>query len=467
MYIKIGSNGNLLRLFIFTILVTFLVLSLYHIPILVWAGSELQTDLPTIMDAELEAELIFEGEFEFEENDISPISSMAVLSSDDILLLEKNTGRVYRIINGEMLQEPLLDVSVANERERGLLGIAVATQENEPTHVYLYFTRSSNEKDGKDLCRMSNFGCKEPDYAEGNVVYRYELEEDDNALVNPQLIIKLPSLPGPVHNGGTMIFGPDDNLYIAIGDVGGSFAAKEFKTMAQNYQEGVNPDGRSGIIRIDPYDAAGAGNATIIGDDDPLGKYFAYGIRNSFGMDFDPVTGNLWDTENGPDCCDEINLVEPGFNSGWEEVQGIWKYNKTDRVTTSLVFSSNNTHLVDFNGQGEYSPPEFIWKDTVGPTALKFFNSDKYGKEYENDLFIGSSHGRSVYHFDLKENREELSLDGGLKERIADDRNELRAVTFAEGFDFITDIDLGLDGYLYVLSYNGNRARIVRIVPST
>ena len=51
-------------------------------------------------------------------------------------------------------------------------------------------------------------------------------------------------------------------------------------------------------------------------------KYYAYGIRNSFGMDFDPVTGNLWDTENGPSYGDEINLVEPGFNSGWQVVQG-------------------------------------------------------------------------------------------------------------------------------------------------
>ena len=54
----------------------------------------------------------------------------------------------------------------------------------------------------------------------------------------------------------------------------------------------------------------------ILGNTYPLNLYYAYGIRNSFGMDFDPVTGKLWDTENGPDYGDEINLVEPGFNSG-------------------------------------------------------------------------------------------------------------------------------------------------------
>jgi aldose sugar dehydrogenase len=366
-----------------------------------------------------------------------------------------------------MSDEPLLDLSVANERERGLLGIAVVTsqeneEENRPTYVYLYFTQSSEGEDGKDNCELPRFRCEEPDDAEDNVVYRYELK--DNELVNPQLIIRLPSDPGPVHNGGAIAIGPDNNLYIAIGDVGGSFAAEEYETMAQNYQEGVKPDGRSGIIRTD-LDGATLAIEAVSGEEDFLDKYYAYGIRNSFGLDFDPVTGDLWDTENGANCCDEINLVEPGFNSGWKEIQGIWKYDKIDGGTAGLAINPRSD-LVDFNGRGKYSPPEFIWKYTVGPTALKFFNSDKYGKEYENDLFVGSSHGRSVYHFDLDHNREELSLDGGLMDRIADDRGELQRATFGEGFDFITDMDIGPDGYLYILSYEGSRASIVRIVPS-
>ena len=63
----------------------------------------------------------------------------------------------------------------------------------------------------------------------------------------------------------------------------------------------------------------------ILGDKYPLDIYYAYGIRNSFGIDFDPVTGKLWDTENGPQFGDEINMVEPGFNSGSDRVYGIWE----------------------------------------------------------------------------------------------------------------------------------------------
>ena len=77
--------------------------------------------------------------------------------------------------------------------------------------------------------------------------------------------------------------------------------------------------GRAGILRV-TQDGRPVGHG-ILGPDDPLNKYYAYGIRNSFGIDFDPLTGNLWDTENGPDYGDEINLVRPGFNSGWKVVQ--------------------------------------------------------------------------------------------------------------------------------------------------
>jgi glucose/arabinose dehydrogenase len=95
---------------------------------------------------------------------------------------------------------------------------------------------------------------------------------------------------------------------------------------------------------------------------------------------WDPVTGNLWDTENGPWYGDEINLVLHGFNSGWSKVQGIWKPN-SDKMGKILLDPSSSV-LVDFNGKGYYSPPEFIWKKSVGPSAIKFLKSNLYGSEY-------------------------------------------------------------------------------------
>ena len=91
----------------------------------------------------------------------------------------------------------------------------------------------------------------------------------------------------------------------------------------------------------------------IIGTTHPLNKYIAYGVRNSFGLDFDPVTHKLWDTENGPSSNDEINLVDPGFNSGWKDLMGF----------APAGFNFNN--LVNFGGKGKYSNPEFVWTQPV------------------------------------------------------------------------------------------------------
>jgi aldose sugar dehydrogenase len=89
-------------------------------------------------------------------------------------------------------------------------------------------------------------------------------------------------------------------------------------------------------------------------------------------LDFDPITGNIWDTENGPGDGpgdgDEINLVEPGFNSEWHEVHG---------MASNTAGFDLEEDIVDFEGKGKYSDPEFAWINTVGPTALTFLNSDK------------------------------------------------------------------------------------------
>jgi glucose/arabinose dehydrogenase len=119
--------------------------------------------------------------------------------------------------------------------------------------------------------------------------------------------------------------------------------------------------------------------------------------------------------------------------------------------------------LVDFGGKGIYSGPEFTWIKTVGPTAIKFFNSDMFGAEYKNDMFVADINNGNIYHFDLNANRTSLLLDGPLKDKIADRPEELENVIFAKGFNGIADMQVGPDGYLYVLS-NGS---IYRILPAS
>jgi aldose sugar dehydrogenase len=385
--------------------------------------------------------------------------NMAFLGVNDILVLEDTKGKVWRIVNGQISDEPLLDLPAYTPD--GLTGIAVSKLENGSTYVFLYLNEAPTNL-GRDVGTFEEVESLNQTLGydrEGDRLYRYELV--DNKLVNPKLLFQIPdktrNIFQEIHHGGEVIIGPDNNVYAVIGDIDGH-EHPDSRTRAQNYQNGTDPDGRAGIISITQDGNVVDGNG-ILGNDDPLNRYYAYGIRNSFGMDFDPVTGNLWDTENGPNYGDEINLVEPGSNGGWSKVQGFWKPDGEDRGEEDL----DPDDLVDFAGAGRYTPPKFVWNATVAPTALKFFNSDKFGEGYENDMFVGDINNGNLYHFDLNDDRTELVLNEPLSDKVADNREELEQVIFAKGFNGIVDLQVGPDGYLYILS-NGS---IFRIRPAT
>ncbi len=440
-----GGKANRLTLFFIIFFVSFIVSTHYclsfadaspsHLPMLL----PNQQGVPSIGDQNLKLELIAQGLYR--------PTSIAFLGPDDILVLEKDNGTVRRIVDGTVLAEPLLDVSVATRSERGMLGIAVARQETtKPIYVFLYYTESNGNRDGVD----SSIG-EEP---LGNRLYRYELV--DNKLVNPKLLLDLPATLGHMHNGGVTLVGPDNNVYLVIGDVKGSNPQEEESSL----------DGRSSILMIN-QDGEAVDRKGILGDRHPLNKYYAYGIRNSFGMDFDPLTGNLWDTENGPGFGDEINLVEPGFNSGWKEVQGVWK---AESYSGGSVISGHPDNLEDFGGKGEYSMPEFTWESPVGVTAVKFLNSQKLGKEYQNDMFVGDINNGNLYRFDLTEDRRDLAVDNQLEDKIVHKGDDLENIIFGKGFNGggtsfvgISDIEVGPDGYLYIVSFG--QGAIYRIIP--
>jgi glucose/arabinose dehydrogenase len=416
-----------------------------------------------LKDPNLTIEIILSG--------IETPTAMAFLGPDDMLVIEKDTGKVQRIQNGEIAEEPLLDVSVANQVERGLLGIAVSKNLSEnKTYVFLYYTEAEsdtveeeegNNGDGEE----SNGDNGEP---VGNRLYRYELSEDGNKLINPKLLLDMPYKPGPAHNGGTIAIGghSDNNICVVIGNLEVP-PLNEWTgdNLAQNVRDGEDPDGRAGIICVTPNGQkinyndkteVGMGGGGILGDKHPLDMYYAYGIRNSFGIAFDPVTGNLWDTENGG--YDEINLVEPGFNSGFSVITG-----SSQNSLNKDRFDEDD--LVDFEGKGTYSDPELDLGQHVVPTAIVLYDSDVLGEEYENDIFVATYTGK-ILHFDfLDENRTELVLEDELADKMADTQDELEDVTFVDDMGSITDLKVGPEGYLYATLFGYKTGDIVRIVP--
>jgi aldose sugar dehydrogenase len=407
---------------------------------------------PSLTDRDLRVELVAR-DFDFP-------TSIEFLGKDDFLLLEKNTGDIYRILNGNVTG-PLFHIDVSQKDERGLLGIAILKNDNlnkDKTFVFLYYTLCT-----KDHSKNKSRDC-------GNYVYRYRFETENNTLTDPKLILSLPALPGPSHNGGVLELDKHKNLYVTVGDLQPTKIIQNqsvFNTKSQNFINGTAPDGRAGILRL-TKDGKPVGHG-IIGDKYPINLYFAYGIKNSFGIGFDPLTGNLWDTENGPQFGDEINLVKPGFNSGWEKVQGIWKLNQTREKDGIFNKSSKEVVFVDFNGKGKYSKPEFVWDKTVAPTALIFLDSDKLGKKYKNDIFVGSAKNGRIYDFNLKENRKSLSLSGNLTDLVLNKKDSSSKIIFGEGFGIITDLEVGPDGYLYVVSgfRKTDEGSVYRIIPNS
>lgn len=364
------------------------------------------SNLPRIGDPSLRVEKVVEG--------LSAPTSMAFVG-DDIIVTQKNDGNVRFVIDGSLQRAPALTFDVESASERGLLGVAYGDD-----RVFFYLTEST----GLDIRHR---------------VYRYDIQ--DRTLANKAMILDLPGTPGPNHDGGKILVGPDGYLYAVIGDLNRN-------GMLQNYPDGPAPDDTSVIIKVD-FD--GRPTANVLSGAEGLASYYAYGIRNGFGLDFDPVTGTLWMTENGPNVYDEINMARPGFNSGWERIIG---------PSSRATFSEGG--LVMFEG-AHYADPVFSWREPVGVTDLEFLNSTRLGEAYENNIFVGEINGGNLYYFEVNETRDGLALPASLADLVADNDSELSAVILGMGFRGITDIETGPDGYLYILSYSGS---IYRIVPA-
>jgi len=429
---------------IIIIIIPISILSINYLPALIQIYNEL-SQAPLIYqndDNDLRIELFTDG--------LAKPTSMTFVDNDTILVLEKDTGTVRVVNNGTLEKDPVLSVRVDAKAERGLLGIDILKRNIGQTkiddYVFIYFTEDTNKNTGEESVR--------------NRIYRYNWNGTN--LFNPVLLLDLPGEPGPYHNGGKIKIGPDQQLYVVIGDLTSP------STILQNHviDRDATPNNTSVILRINPVDGRPSSSNPFQNQAQNnlvrlpnLDYYYAYGIRNSFGISFDPITGNLWDTENGEGKFDEINLVKPGFNSGWYKIMGPVSRNKN--------FSEND--LVMLNNS-YYSDPKFSWFKPIGVTDLEFYNSTTLGAKFSNNIFIGDINAGDLYFFKIDDNRSGVRIDPltlghtDLSDSVADLQDDLSPVLFARGFSGrITDVETGPDGYLYILTYSDGRMyRIVK-----
>lgn len=326
---------------------------------------------------------------------------------DDILILQKSDGVVRLIRDGVLQDKPVLDVNVDPDGEKGMLGITSVG-----STVYLYYTEA-NEDGGESL---------------GNRIYKYEWTGD--YLINPELLKELPS--NISHNGGAMVVGLDEQVYAVIGDTLG-YGLLQNKPLDWLEGDDLNLKDNGVILQLEGEN-----------------PYFAMGIRNSFGLAIDPVTGNLWATENGDDNFDEINLIPEKFNSGWIVIMG----------------PATESELASLPGYEDYiyDDPKFSWEQSVAPTGLDFAKFQEINN-YDNSLFVGDCNTGNLYKFELNENRNGFEFTNSvLQDNVVNKDESLDEIIIGTGFGCVTDIERGPDGFLYVVSLS--EGAIYRILPA-
>ena len=306
------------------------------------------------------------------------------LTTDRIFVTEKS-GEVRIIQGGAYLPTPFVTVTVDSNGERGLLGIAFDPDYASNDYVYIHYTPP---------------GTPTPT----QTVERYT--DSSNIGTNPFVVIQdLPSTC-QFHNGGNIAFGPDDRLYITLGDDCSPsnspnldvFPGKILRIASDGTQPTDNPW----------WTPAGS---------DPNNLSFASGLRNSFDLAFHPITGELYASENGPNANDELNLIVGGDDYGWDGAQ-----------TSGPRSMPGLTDPVDW-----FDPPPSL-------TGVAFNVGYRYPEDHWGDIFIGAWNTGDIYRCDL---------DPG-NAFLYDRANRTTVDQVPAGS--ITDIAQGPDGYLYVSS---------------
>ena len=449
---------------------------------------------------------------------------IAFPAPNQYFFIEKNTGKVMYLANGSLTT--VLDLAVNNASERGLLGIALDPAFSSNHFVYLYWTAQAPAPPAENpFFPTETTGSETPQLGDdtddilavpllGNRVDRFIW--NGAALTWDRNLIRLRSFQNdgaPVppnqgdeaqpplgnHDGGVIRFGPDGKLYIIIGDNGrrgqlqnlpsGPTETGLGPTVPDDQFGGPQPDNAhftGVVIRLNsdgttptdnPFFAAGAGIGGEVGAN--IQKIYAYGVRNSFGMAFDPLSGNLWDQQNGDDSFDELNLVTAGQNGGWVQIMGpisrLAEFKQIETTLTPVALQQLRwppSRIADSQAEAlsrlfmlpgaHYSDPKFSWKFAVAPAGIGFQSSTALGAQYLGDLFVGLSTptpaGGPLFRFKLDQSRTNFVFtDSRLTDGVADnlakrDLTESESLLFGQNFGIVTEIRTGPNGNLFVVS---------------
>ena len=341
--------------------------------------------------------------------------ALEFLPNGDMLITEHG-GQLRIVRDGVLDPEPLAGVpEVFPHRRTGLMDIALHPRYDENQFVYFTHHRASPEH------RL----------AATNVLARGKFD-GRGALVEVRDIFVADAHYSGFAQTARIIFGPDEKLFMVVG-VPGRY---EVGT-ADSAQDPANHLGK--ILRLN--------DDGTVPDDNPFvdtpgyrPEIFALGFRNSNGLTFHPETGELWETENGPQGGDEVNIIRGGRNYGWPVVSYGRDY------SGELTGGRAGPQRTQRQAEG-IEDPVFFWSPSISPAGLMFYTGDRF-PNWKGDLFVGALRGSEIQRL--------IFNDRGLLVRQQSLLRELK--------QRIRDVKQGPDGLIYALT-DAEDGALLRIEP--
>ncbi|MBV6457795.1 MAG: hypothetical protein HONBIEJF_00915 [Fimbriimonadaceae bacterium] len=365
------------------------------------------------------------------------------VAPNNVLMLEKETGRILRFENG-VFKGVVLDVSVASLGEEGLLGIALDPNFSTNGFAYIYYSYALVD-DGP--------------FEENRVVRcRYLANQ---TMVEDQILMTWPKDPNQnesfIHHGGILRFGPDGKLYVALGDMG---RGRDNNPRIEQNTGSAAAAGAGGIYRINTDGSIPADNPFISHADPKIKALWVYGVRNCYGMGFDPATGRLWFTDNGPEVYDEVNIGVKGGNYGWLRICGPdardAEYNDND-------FVSYDANQLIYLAGATYQDPPFSMLTPAGITSIVVPKTLKLNSPERDGVLFGDSVYGRLFRLPLNAARDAVLYTPDTQDKVADGDLESDPFLIGNSFGAMTDLQVGPDGYLYVNTFY--MAKLFRIRP--
>ena len=326
--------------------------------------------------------------------------SMAWLPNGDMLITEK-PGRLRMVRDGQLLPEAIPGTpEVLYKGQGGLFEVVPHPDFNENQWVYLTFAKPN---------------ANDVDDGSTTAIARGRLQ--DGRLTN---VVELfaAQASGFGHYGGKLVFDGEGHMFLTLGDRQDfSFGDRE-ALMAHSAQDRSNHKGV--IVRLND-DGTVPDDNPFVGVDGVLPEIWSYGHRSPQGLAIHPITGDLWESEHGPQGGDEINLIEPGNNYGWPVVGRGVNYGAFGRPIH-----------VGISEEGMTSPTNF-WVPSIATSGLMIYSGDKFPM-WVGDIFSGALAGEQLARVHLDDEYRSVVLE----ETLAYDMGRIR------------DVRQGPDGYIYL-----------------